>query len=275
MFVKLIKSHKLSPSRTFFDKVFGKTKQCTNINTLFRKFQLKCEDQITPLENSFKNASLQHLLQSLFKCQQIEIRDKFFYDALLEQIRSRLGTIVQAKDMVLLGVALGSNPDFSKDHGELIKEFYAHAFKHRFMLSAEDKKTLNQIFDQLSVVQLYRKHLDLFAEMPRKEVAIKTSQLMGIQLPPDDYRIDFDHQNRVVILQNRLASQSIIIYGSMHDQLSSIQFGKQLLDTFKPQTILVEDGPLSSVRVPKTTEGDLSIPAEFDQINTLEGDYIS
>lgn len=50
----------------------------------------------------------------------------------------------------------------------------------------------------------------------------------------------------------------------MHDQLSSIQFGKQLLDTFKPQTILVEDGPLSSVRVPKTTEGDLYIPAEFD-----------
>jgi hypothetical protein len=27
-----------------FDKVFGKTKQCTTINTLFRKFQLKCED---------------------------------------------------------------------------------------------------------------------------------------------------------------------------------------------------------------------------------------
>jgi hypothetical protein len=49
--------------------------------------------------------------------------------------------------MVLLGVALGSNPDFGKDHGDLIKEFYAHVFKHRFMLSAEDKKTLNQIFD--------------------------------------------------------------------------------------------------------------------------------
>lgn len=44
MFVKLIKSHKFSPSRTFFDKVFGKTKQCLTIDKLFRKFQLKCED---------------------------------------------------------------------------------------------------------------------------------------------------------------------------------------------------------------------------------------
>lgn len=95
--------------------------------------------------------------------------------------------------MVLLGVALGFNPDFSKDHSGLIKDFYGHVYKHRFMLSLEDKKALSQLFDSLEVVAMYRKHLDLFQEMPRKEVAIKTSQLMGIQLPPDEFRIDFDH----------------------------------------------------------------------------------
>jgi hypothetical protein len=26
---------------------------------------------------------------------------------------------------------------------------------------------------------------------------------MGIELPPNDYRIDFDHQNKVVIVQSR------------------------------------------------------------------------
>ena len=49
--------------------------------------------------------------------------------------------------MVLLGIALGSNPDFARDHSEMIKEFYGHVYKHRFMLSLEDKKALNQIFD--------------------------------------------------------------------------------------------------------------------------------
>jgi citrate lyase gamma subunit len=53
---------------------------------------------------------------------------------------------VKAKDMVLLGISLGTNKDFGKDHAELIKEFYAHVYKHRFMLSLEDKKALNSIF---------------------------------------------------------------------------------------------------------------------------------
>jgi hypothetical protein len=36
--------------------------------------------------------------------------------------------------------------------------------------------------------------------MSRKEVTHKTCQLMGIELPSEEYRIDFDHQNKVVIL---------------------------------------------------------------------------
>jgi hypothetical protein len=48
--------------------------------------------------------------------------------------------------MVLLGASLGSQPDFQKDHTELIKEFYAHVYKHRFILSLEDKKALSTIF---------------------------------------------------------------------------------------------------------------------------------
>ena len=52
--------------------------------------------------------------------------------------------------MVLLGIALGSDKDFAKDHTELIKEFYAHVYKHRFMLSLEDKKALNSIFQELN-----------------------------------------------------------------------------------------------------------------------------
>ena len=54
----------------------------------------------------------------------------------------------------------------------MIKEFYAHVYKHRFMLSAQDKTALNTVFTQMGAVKLYTKHLDLFQEMKRKEVAL-------------------------------------------------------------------------------------------------------
>ena len=85
-----------------------------------------------------------------------------------------MGKITRAKDMVLLGVALGSNKAFQVDHGDIIKDFYGHVYKHRFLLSMEDKKALNTIFQEINIMQLYNKHLDIFAEMSRKEVALKT-----------------------------------------------------------------------------------------------------
>lgn len=153
MFSKVFRSHKgiCPPTRHFFGKLFGGSKKgCQTIDPLFRKFQLKCEDELIAVENSFnEHASLHHLLQMLYKCQMIEIRDKFFYDSLLEKVRNQMSQLVQAKDLVILGISLGSNPDFAKDHPELLKEFYAHCYKHRFLLSLEDKKALNQIFDQI------------------------------------------------------------------------------------------------------------------------------
>ena len=127
-----------------------------------------------------------------------------------------MGSIVRAKDMVLLGVTLGGSRDFQKDHPDVIKDFYAHVYKHRFMLSMEDRKALNTIFSEINVVAMYKKHLDLFAEMPRKEVAQKTCDLIKMKLPEEEYRVDFDHQNKVVIMSNKRTSQTIILYGSQH-----------------------------------------------------------
>ena len=86
----------------------------------------------------------------------------------------------------------------------------------------------------MNAVQLYTKHLDLFQDVKRKEVTLQTCRLLGIDLPPDQFRLDFDFQNSVVILQNRESGQTIVIHGSDHSDKSSISFGKQLLDTFKP-----------------------------------------
>jgi len=38
----------------------------------------------------------------------------------------------------------------------------------------------------------------------------------------------------------------MVIYGSIHADEKSITFGHQLMDTFKPKTLLVEDGPLQA-----------------------------
>lgn len=111
---------------------------------------------------------MNHLLLTLYKCQQIGIRDKFFYDALLEKIFSRLERIVQARELIMLGVALGSNQNFQKDHAELLTLFYAHVYQHRFLFTQNEKKQLASIFQQINVGGLFKKHLDLFAEMSRK-----------------------------------------------------------------------------------------------------------
>ena len=96
------------------------------------------------------------------------------------------------RDMVLFGVSLGSNPDFQVDHPDIIRAFYAHCYKHRFLLQAEDKKALNTIFSQMGAAQLYAKHLDLFQDMKRKEVALKACKLWDIELPEEHFRVDFD-----------------------------------------------------------------------------------
>ena len=129
----------------------------------------------------------------------------------------------------------------------MIKEFYAHVYKHRFLLSQQDKTALNTVFTQMGAVQLYTRHLDLFQEVKRKEVALQTCRLWGIELDPEKFRVDFDFQNSVFILQNKMSGQTIIVHGSVHEEASSISFGKQLIDTFKPSSILVEDGPLQVV----------------------------
>ena len=130
----------------------------------------------------------------------------------------------------------------------MIKEFYAHVYKHRFLLSAEDKTALNTIFTQIGAVQLYTKHLDLFQDIKRKEVALLTSKLWELEFDPEQFRVDFDFQNSVSILQNKASGQTIVVHGSQHGDKKSISFGMQLIDTFKPLSILVEDGPLQIVK---------------------------
>jgi hypothetical protein len=44
----------------------------------------------------------------------------------------------------------------------------------------------------MNAVSLYTKHLDLFQEMKRKEVALKACALWDINFDAEAFRVDFD-----------------------------------------------------------------------------------
>ena len=111
-----------------------------------------------------------------------------------------MNRIVSSKDMILLGLSLSSNQQLAKDNPELVKEFYAHVYKHRFLLTNDDKKVMNEIFQSMNIMQLYTKFLDFFQEIKRKDIADLACKLWDIQIDPDQFRVDFDFQNSVVII---------------------------------------------------------------------------
>ena len=76
-------------------------------------------------------------------CQKIDLKDKFFFDTIFEQIDCKLPKLYQPQDLLTLGAAFGMNKDLMKDQNELIKKFYAHCYGHRFLLSMTDKQALN------------------------------------------------------------------------------------------------------------------------------------
>mmetsp|Transcript_13062 Transcript_13062/g.20283 ORF Transcript_13062/g.20283 Transcript_13062/m.20283 type:complete len:83 (+) Transcript_13062:139-387(+) len=69
-------------------------------------------------------------------------------------------------------------------------------------------------------------------------------------MPPEHISVSFDFQNKVVLFLNRQSQQTIILYGSEAEGLPPqqatgiVQFGNQLIDQFKPKTIIVEEQPL-------------------------------
>ncbi len=65
-------------------------------------------------------------------------------------------------------------------------------YKHRYLLTNEDKKVLNEIFTSMNIMQMFTKHLDFFNESKRKEVALAACSLWGIEMDPEVFRVDFD-----------------------------------------------------------------------------------
>ena len=98
--------------------------------------------ELDSIEALAKTGSTDFLLSTLVNCQKIEVINKFFYDAILEEIESKLETITKSSDLVKLGFGLGMNKNFSIDNKEFIRKFYAHVFGQRFMLTHTDRELL-------------------------------------------------------------------------------------------------------------------------------------
>lgn len=129
-----------------------------------------CEDQVTNIEKLFPAAGPSFLLQMLFNCQKVAVKDKFFYDSLLARIEQVLPQIINSTDIMMLGVAVNMNADFKRDNMPFLLKFYEHAHKCRFLIKQEDKQVLSRIFSEMQLSKFYKKHLDMFADVKGKEL---------------------------------------------------------------------------------------------------------
>ena len=74
-----------------------------------------------------------------YNCQKISIKDKFFYDALIQRLDELLPTLTSSKDLVTLGAALNMNSDTLKDNNAFVLKFYNYVYQNRFLLKQDDK----------------------------------------------------------------------------------------------------------------------------------------
>lgn len=150
-------------------------------------------------------------------------------------------------------------------------KYYEHAHKNRFLLKQEDKQVLSRLFNEMSLAKHYKKHLDLFHEIKGKELSKQAMQAYDLK-PPENIMMDFDFENRVVIMKNKSTKQMIIVFGSEHNCEQSIQFGKQLIDTFKPKTIFIEDSPLEeALKAQETDSKGFTYPAVNKVLDRVQG----
>jgi hypothetical protein len=65
----------------------------------------------------------------------------------------------------------------------------------------------------------------------------------------------------------------IIVFGSEHNCEHSIGFGKQLIDTFKPKTVFIEDNPLEEpLKQGERDENGFVYPGINKVIDRLQGE---
>lgn len=179
----------------------------------------------------------------LYNCQKIGLKDKFFYDSLLLRLDSQLSKITSSNEMSILVLALSMNQDLQRDNHAFMIKVYEHCYKYRFLLKQEDKTLISRLFSEMNLPKINKKHLDLFQNVQNKDVSKQALTAFDIS-PPENIMMDFDFENRVIIMKNKKTMQMIIMFGSEHNCEQSIGFGKQLMDTFKPKTLFIEDCPL-------------------------------
>lgn len=228
--------------RPIFDKIFNrKVGGCDKLDDVFQVFRDRIQEELPKIEETVKSesASIEFLLNTLINCQKVEVMDKFFYDEVIQVIEANLLRIISSKDLVRLGIALGMNKTIAQDHAGMIKKFYGHCFLNRHLLTLNDRHTLSQIFQAMDAAKISGGHLDMFKDVRRAEaVKLAYQTLFGGMKPPEHISVNFDFENKVVLLLNKTSKQTIVLCSTQSaDNLTVVQdieriirFGQQLID---------------------------------------------
>ncbi|CDW77264.1 UNKNOWN [Stylonychia lemnae] len=253
------------------NKFFSRAGGCIKNEQAFRALQSICEDQVSKIEKIIPDSDPTFLLQIMFNCQKIGIKDKFFYDSIIQNLDQNMTQITRSEDFIIMGAALGMNPEILRDNAQFVLKFYDHTFKNRFLIKQKDKQVLSRLFSEMNLSTINKKHLDIHQDVKQKDAQKQAFEIYQIS-PPENLLIDFDFENRVVIIKNKKTQQMIILFGSDHHCEDSINFGKQLMDTFKPQTIMVEEKPIETLKQELYEDDKGNIyPQINDLISVLKG----
>jgi hypothetical protein len=76
-------------------------------------------------------------------------------------------------------MSLKMNSDFKLDHSSFIMKLYQFIYHNRFLLTADDKKTISDAFSEIGINKL-GKHLDLYKEVGKKELQKQISEKFKI-----------------------------------------------------------------------------------------------
>ena len=66
---------------------------------------------------------------------QIGVRDKFFYDSILDRFTELADEFNCSKDFTLIAHSLRLNPQFLQDNEDFVRQFYKQTYEQRYLLN--------------------------------------------------------------------------------------------------------------------------------------------
>ncbi|CAI2358907.1 unnamed protein product [Moneuplotes crassus] len=248
--------------------------KCTKRQALWSFFKQICQDNSHVIQKIFSLSDFKALAFILKFSSEVEIQELDFYNKLIKQLNAEFDIYGAQMLSNILSVNSGSfsshneavqflkrNPGLLAHNKEMFTCLYDTFYKFRFMFTQGQLEYINSAFTEIPKIsskhtdeefnELKLKFMkDLFKECKNREIRNTTNAQLGINLPQNykqvlilNSRIDYDFQNKLVMIKDETANRTVIINSSLNFIEENINFGKKLIDVFNPEVLFCELAP--------------------------------